>query len=108
MIKKTFYYYPLNEVIRTLDIVRDTLRSNEFEALNIFSGLDVSDIEKRIEKAERVLEKHLSKKNVLINAECSPDALYRSWVDFRHEFSGEFTDDTIRRFKELLKSNRIY
>lgn len=82
MIKKTFYYYPLNEVIRTLDIVRDTLRSNEFEALNIFSGLDVSDIEKRIVKAERLLEKHLSKKFLLINAESEYplDALYRSWA----------------------------
>lgn len=108
MINNTFSYYPLNEVIRTLDIIRDTLRSNEFGAINIFSGLDVSDIERRIVKVERMLEKHLSIKILLINADCSPDALYRSWVDFRHEFSGEFTDDTIRRFKELLKSNRIY
>ena len=45
MIKNTFSYYPINEVIRTLDIIRDTLRSNEFEAINIFSGLDVSDNE---------------------------------------------------------------
>ena len=108
MIKNTFSYFPINEVIRTLDIIRDTFRSNEFEAINIFSGLDVSDIEKRIEKAERVLEKHLSKKILLINAECPPDALYRSWVDFRHEFSGEFTDDTIRRYKELLKSTKLF
>lgn len=108
MIKKSFYYYPLNEFIRTLDIVRDTLRSNEFEALNIFSGLDVSDIEKRIVKAERLLEKHLSKKNLLINAEFLPGDLYRSWVDFRHEFSGKFTDDTIRRYKELLKSTKRF
>lgn len=110
MIKKTFYYYPLNEVIRTLDIVRDTLRSNEFEALNIFSGLDVSDIEKRIVKAERLLEKHLSKKFLLINAESEYplDALYRSWVDFQHDFSGDLTDDTITRYKELLKSTKLF
>lgn len=50
MINNTFYYYPLNEVIRTLDIVRDTLRSNEFEALNIFSGLDVSSPESTYKK----------------------------------------------------------
>lgn len=61
MIKNTFSYYPLNEVIRTLDIIRDILRSNEFEAINIFSGLDVSRSEKRIVKAPKVLEKHLSK-----------------------------------------------
>lgn len=48
MIKNTFSYYPLNEVIRTLDIIRDTLRSNEFGAINIFSGLDVSGFRKYI------------------------------------------------------------
>lgn len=108
MINNTFSYYPLNEVIRTLDIIRDTLRSNEFGAINIFSGLDVSDIERRIVKVERMLEKHLSIKILLINAECPPGDLYRSWVDFRHEFSGEFTDDTIRRYKELLKSTKLF
>ena len=110
MIKNTFSYYPINEVIRTLDIIRDPLRSNEFKAINIFSGLDVSDIEKRIVKAERLLEKHLSKKFLLINAESEypPDALYRSWVDFQHDFSGDLTDDTIRRYKELLKSTKLF
>lgn len=113
MIKNTFSYCPINEVIRTLDIILDTLRSNEFEAINIFSGLDVSDIERRIVKVERMLEKHLSIKILLINAECSPDALYRSWVDFRHEFSGKntedkLTDDTFKRYKELLKSTKLF
>lgn len=113
MIKNTFSYFPINEVIRTLDIIRDTLRSNEFEAINIFSGLDVSDIERRIVKVERMLEKHLSIKILLINADCSPDALYRSWVDFRHEFSGKntedkLTDDTFKRYKELLKSTKLF
>lgn len=100
MIKNTFSYFPINEVIRTLDIIRDTLRSNEFEAINIFSGLDVSDIERRIVKVERMLEKHLSIKILLINAECSPDALYRSWVDFRHEFFGKILPNGVEIFSK--------
>lgn len=113
MITNPFSVCVVDDVSRTLEIIRESLHSKAFSSLNSLNNLDVSDLDRCIEDAESNLRKYSSKWVIMDSTECPLEALYRSWVDFHHELSGgknddKFADDAKRRYGELLKSTKLF
>ena len=95
--------YSYESVLSTLETVKRFLNSAEFKPLNVSNGVDVENVNSKVDFAEYRLRKNRCVYLLFENTNLSPERLQKEWFKFSLRLSGVINDETKNTYGWLLK-----